>query len=30
VEADNTSEAAKMELLAGVEQTDYEECLSCQ
>ena len=31
VEADNTSEAAKMELLAQAgEQTDYEECLSCQ
>ena len=30
VEADNTSEAAKIELLAGVPQTDYEECLSCQ
>lgn len=30
VEADNTSEAAKIELMAGAEQTDYEECLSCQ
>ncbi len=30
VEADNTSEAAKIELLAGIPQTDYEECLSCQ
>ncbi|WP_128891198.1 ribonucleoside-diphosphate reductase subunit alpha [Erythrobacter sp. HKB08] len=29
VEADNTSEATKFELNAG-EQTDYEECLSCQ
>ncbi len=29
VEADNTAEAAKFELSAG-EQTDYEECLSCQ
>ncbi len=31
VEADNTADAAKIELMAGVgEQTDYEECLSCQ
>ncbi|MFZ1741215.1 MAG: ribonucleoside-diphosphate reductase subunit alpha [Pontixanthobacter sp.] len=31
VEADNTSDAAKFELMAGAgEQTDYEECLSCQ
>ena len=29
VEADNTAEAAKFELSMG-EQTDYEECLSCQ
>jgi ribonucleoside-diphosphate reductase alpha chain len=29
VEADNTSDAPKIELSAG-EQTDYEECLSCQ
>jgi len=29
VEADNTAEAARFELSAG-EQTDYEECLSCQ
>lgn len=29
VEADNTADAAKFELNAG-EQTDYEECLSCQ
>jgi len=29
VEADNTAEAPKIELSAG-EQTDYEECLSCQ
>ncbi|WP_240956937.1 ribonucleoside-diphosphate reductase subunit alpha [Pseudopontixanthobacter vadosimaris] len=29
VEADNTTEATKFELAAG-EQTDYEECLSCQ
>ena len=29
VEVDNTAEAAKFELNAG-EQTDYEECLSCQ
>ena len=29
VEADNTADAAKIELSA-VEQTDYEECLSCQ
>jgi ribonucleoside-diphosphate reductase alpha chain len=29
VEADNTSEAPKIELNAG-DQTDYEECLSCQ
>ena len=29
VEADNTTEASKFELAAG-EQTDYEECLSCQ
>ena len=31
VEADNTSDAAKFELSANAgEQTDYEECLSCQ
>ena len=30
VEADNTPDAAKFELPAGGEQTDYEECLSCQ
>ncbi|MEO1475278.1 MAG: ribonucleoside-diphosphate reductase subunit alpha [Pseudomonadota bacterium] len=31
VEADNTADAAKIELSAGTgEQTDYEECLSCQ
>lgn len=30
VEADNTSEAPRIELTAGGEQTDYEECLSCQ
>ena len=30
VEADNTSDAAKYELAAGADQTDYEECLSCQ
>ena len=31
VEADNTAEAAKYELEMGAgEQTDYEECLSCQ
>jgi len=30
VEADNTVDAAKFELAAGGEQTDYEECLSCQ
>jgi len=30
VEADNTADAAKIELMAGAEQTDYEECLSCQ
>ena len=30
VEADNTSELAKIELSANGEQTDYEECLSCQ
>ncbi len=33
VEADNTSDAAKMELLAAAEAagpTDYEECLACQ
>jgi ribonucleoside-diphosphate reductase alpha chain len=30
VEADNTSDALKIELSAGAEQTDYEECLSCQ
>ncbi len=32
VEADNTGEAAKIELKAelGEQQTDYEECLSCQ
>jgi ribonucleoside-diphosphate reductase alpha chain len=29
VEADNTAEAPKIELTAG-DQTDYEECLSCQ
>ncbi len=29
VEADNTAEAPKLELTAG-DQTDYEECLSCQ
>ena len=29
VEADNTADAPKIELNAG-EQTDYEECLSCQ
>jgi ribonucleoside-diphosphate reductase alpha chain len=29
VEADNTSQAPKIELSAG-DQTDYEECLSCQ
>jgi len=30
VEADNTTDAQKFELSAGGEQTDYEECLSCQ
>ena len=30
VEADNTSEAPKIELSASGDQTDYEECLSCQ
>ena len=31
VEADNTIDANKIELMAGLEeQTDYEECLSCQ
>jgi len=30
VEADNTSEAPRIELAASGEQTDYEECLSCQ
>jgi ribonucleoside-diphosphate reductase alpha chain len=30
VEADNTTEAPKIELAASGEQTDYEECLSCQ
>ena len=30
VEADNTADAPKFELSAGEEQTDYEECLSCQ
>ncbi|MGB7374213.1 MAG: ribonucleoside-diphosphate reductase subunit alpha [Pontixanthobacter sp.] len=30
VEADNTAEAAKFELAGAGEQTDYEECLSCQ
>jgi ribonucleoside-diphosphate reductase alpha chain len=30
VEADNTTEAPKIELSANGEQTDYEECLSCQ
>ncbi len=30
VEADNTSEPARIELAAAGEQTDYEECLSCQ
>ncbi|MGE5953023.1 MAG: ribonucleotide-diphosphate reductase subunit alpha, partial [Qipengyuania vulgaris] len=30
VEADNTADAAKYELAAGAEQTDYEECLACQ
>ncbi len=30
VEADNTSEAPRIELSASGEQTDYEECLSCQ
>jgi ribonucleoside-diphosphate reductase alpha chain len=29
VEADNTADAPKIELMAG-EQTDYEECLACQ
>lgn len=30
VEADNTPELARIELSANGEQTDYEECLSCQ
>jgi ribonucleoside-diphosphate reductase alpha chain len=30
VEADNTPEAPRIELSAAGEQTDYEECLSCQ
>ncbi|MBD3730988.1 MAG: ribonucleoside-diphosphate reductase subunit alpha [Sphingomonadales bacterium] len=30
VEADNTADPAKFELAQGGEQTDYEECLSCQ
>lgn len=30
VEADNTSEAPRIELTASGDQTDYEECLSCQ
>ncbi len=30
VEADNTAEAPKIELSASGDQTDYEECLSCQ
>jgi ribonucleoside-diphosphate reductase alpha chain len=30
VEADNTSALAKIELSASGDQTDYEECLSCQ
>ena len=30
VEADNTADAAKFELAAGGDQTDYEECLACQ
>jgi ribonucleoside-diphosphate reductase alpha chain len=30
VEADNTPELARIELAASGEQTDYEECLSCQ
>ncbi|MXP15488.1 ribonucleoside-diphosphate reductase subunit alpha [Altererythrobacter confluentis] len=30
VEADNTADLAKIELMAGAQQTDYEECLSCQ
>ena len=30
VEADNTSELARIELTANGDQTDYEECLSCQ
>jgi ribonucleoside-diphosphate reductase alpha chain len=30
VEADNTPEAPRIELAANGEQTDYEECLSCQ
>jgi ribonucleoside-diphosphate reductase alpha chain len=30
VEADNTKDAARFELAAGAEQTDYEECLACQ
>lgn len=30
VEADNTTELARIELSASGDQTDYEECLSCQ
>jgi ribonucleoside-diphosphate reductase alpha chain len=30
VEADNTSELARIELTAAGDPTDYEECLSCQ
>ena len=30
VEADNTADAAKFELTAGGESTDYDECLACQ
>ncbi|WP_425500389.1 ribonucleoside-diphosphate reductase subunit alpha [Pontixanthobacter rizhaonensis] len=30
VEADNTADAATIELMAAAPQTDYEECLSCQ
>jgi ribonucleoside-diphosphate reductase alpha chain len=30
VEADNTTEAPRIELAAAGDQTDYEECLSCQ
>ncbi|MCB2088232.1 MAG: ribonucleoside-diphosphate reductase subunit alpha [Sphingomonadaceae bacterium] len=30
VEADNTADAQKFELAAGAEETDYDECLSCQ